>query len=155
MSGMSILAGSRLSEGDATVTEEMQERMAEDVAGRWSVVVVDDNPNFATLTRLWLRRDPRFRVLASGTDGAEGVALAAAFRPDLVILDDDMPIMTGLEAIAQVREASPNSKVILYSASVNVDRADLAAILGADAVVSKLDPISTLIRTAVTVLTSS
>lgn len=122
---------------------------------RWTVVVADDNPNFATLTRLWFRREPRFHLLASGTDGAQAVALAEEYRPDLVVLDDDMPVLTGMEAIARVRAVSPNSKIILYSASVNVDRVDLASMLGADAVVSKLDPIASLIRTAIAVLQQS
>jgi DNA-binding NarL/FixJ family response regulator len=118
----------------------------------WSVLLVDDNDGFAGLTRLWFERDLRFEVVGVGRDGDEAVDLAAALRPRLVVLDDEMPNVTGLEALSQLREVSPASRIIVYTARTNEDREDLASILGADVLVSKLKPVSSLIRMAVDLL---
>jgi DNA-binding NarL/FixJ family response regulator len=118
----------------------------------WSVLLVDDQESFASLVQLWFDRDGRFTIVAVAGDGEEAVDLASALRPDLVVLDDDMPNLTGLEALSTIREVSPASQIIVYSAKANDDRVDLASILGADALVSKLNPVSSLIRTAVDLL---
>ena len=113
---------------------------------RWTVVVVDDSDDFALVIRLWLAKTRRFDVVGHGSDGDEAVDLVAALQPDFVILDDDMPDKSGLDALASICEASPRSKVILYSAALNADRVDLATILGAHAVVSKLGSLHALVR---------
>ena len=62
-----------------------------------SIVVADDEPGILRLlTRSLLLL--RHRVVGSGCNGQEAVTLAAQFRPDLVILDIDMPLMNGIQA---------------------------------------------------------
>lgn len=116
------------------------------------MLVVDDNPGFATLIDRALENDGRFVVIASATDGAEGVALADKFQPDVVILDDRMPIMSGFQALPEVRRSAPNAKIVLFSAFVDASTFERATGLGADAVASKLDPIVGLLRTIVTLV---
>ena len=118
----------------------------------WSVVVVDDHDGFSALLDLWFGRDGRFTVVGVACDGDEAIDLAAAHRPDLVVLDDEMPSLSGLEAISEIHEASPASRIVMYSANATVDRVDLALMLGADGFVSKVSPLDALIRTAVRAL---
>ena len=115
----------------------------------WSVLVVDDHEGFSALLDVWFGRDGRFKVVGIACDGDEAVDLAAAHRPDLVVLDDDMPSLSGLEAISEIHEVSPASRIVMYSATAAVDRVDLALMLGADGFVSKVSPLDALIRTAV------
>ncbi|HET9690121.1 MAG TPA: response regulator, partial [Acidimicrobiales bacterium] len=87
------------------------------VAGeaRLRVVLVDDAADLRTLMRQQLLVAGGFDVVAEGADGQEAVALAATFRPDLMVLDLAMPVMDGLQALPQVRQVSPASAVVMVS----------------------------------------
>ena len=84
-------------------------------ARKWRVLLVDDMADLRFLTRLTLERTGRFEIVGEAGDGREGVALAEAHKPDLVILDLDMPIMTGYDALPQILKVSPGSEVVILS----------------------------------------
>ena len=67
------------------------------------------------LVRTRLRLSGLFDVVGEGADGAEAVALAEEHRPTLMLLDVSMPGMDGLEALPRVREASPDTRVVMFS----------------------------------------
>ena len=110
----------------------------------WRVVIVDDNVGFTELLSRAFLRDGRFEVAAVASNGAEGVRLVAELRPDVVILDDEMPVKTGVEALPEILESSPSSKVVLFSANLHAATTMTAIELGACAAVSKLDPLRSL-----------
>lgn len=83
---------------------------------RLRVALVDDHADVRELLRLTLELDGRFELVGQGRDGIEAVELAAATAPDLLLLDRQMPRMGGLEALPRIREASPHTSVILYTA---------------------------------------
>ena len=82
---------------------------------KWSVLLVDDTNELRLLMRLILERTGRFKVVGDAEDGAEGVALAEKLQPDLVVLDINMPVMDGAEALPLIRAASPHSRVVIFS----------------------------------------
>lgn len=91
-------------------------------------LIVDDHP----LTRdalSGLLAHHGFSVVGEAGDGAEAIELARSLRPDLVLLDLSMPGMDGLEALPRVRAASPESEVVVLTASGTEDNL-LAAIRG-------------------------
>jgi CheY-like chemotaxis protein len=96
------------------------------------VVVVDDAADIRLLLTLQFTRDPRFEVVGQGENGAEAIDLADRLRPDLMVLDRQMPVLGGLEAIDKVRAKSPTTAVILYTATS--DEETQQAALGAGAV---------------------
>ena len=110
------------------------------------VLVVDDDEGFVELLRRAIGRLDRFVVEAAAFHGGEGVERTAALQPDIVILDRKMPVMDGLEALPHMREAAPGARIVLYAADVDEDFALQAISLGADAVVSKLEPIGSLVQ---------
>jgi CheY-like chemotaxis protein len=69
--------------------------------------------------------------VTEGKDGEEAVRLVAERRPDLVFLDVMMPKLTGLEALAQIREANPDVCVVLVSATASQEHVEEALRLGA------------------------
>lgn len=81
----------------------------------WSVLLVDDTIDLRLLLRLALERTGRFRIVGDAGDGQEGVALAERLQPDLVVLDLNMPVMDGAEALPLIRAASPRSRVVIFS----------------------------------------
>ena len=101
------------------------------------VLLVDDEPDIRTLLRFALERDEGFDVVGEAGDGAEAIELAAALRPDVVVLDLMMPRMSGLEALPQIGRAAPGTTVVMLTAawSEEVEFSALAA--GAAACFSK------------------
>lgn len=80
------------------------------------VLLVDDAPDLRTLLQVALERDGRFVVVGEAVNGAEAIDKAADLQPDIVVLDQMMPVMSGLEAMPHIRRAAPEAKIVLFSA---------------------------------------
>ena len=82
---------------------------------RTRVVIADDTADVRALLRYTLELDGRFQVVGQAADGLEAIKLAAAERPDAMVLDVAMPLMDGLQAISGILEASPGTKIVVLS----------------------------------------
>lgn len=102
------------------------------------VVVVDDSEDIRFLLRAQFARDERFEVVGEAFDGAHAVAVAAKEHPDLLILDQQMPGRTGLEVISEIRECSPETAIILYTAHADGGFYQAAFDAGACEVLAKI-----------------
>lgn len=102
-----------------------------------TVLVVDDNANLRELLRISLETLGHMQVVGEAGNGREGVEKARALQPRIVLLDLSMPTMDGLEALGAIRQASPQSRVIVLT-GFKADRLkDLALELGANAFLEK------------------
>jgi PAS domain S-box-containing protein len=110
-----------------------------------TIVVVDDAPEVRLLVRTRLRLTGRLEVVGEGADGEAAIALARTHHPDLMLLDVSMPEMDGLEALPLVLEASPGTRVVLYSGFEQRGLAERARELGAAAFVEKSAPVYSLV----------
>jgi DNA-binding NarL/FixJ family response regulator len=81
------------------------------------VVVVDDFEPWRRSIISFIEEDPAFQVISEAADGAEGVRMCWELQPDLVILDVGLPKVNGLEAARQIREISPDTKILFVSAN--------------------------------------
>ena len=119
------------------------------------VLVVDDDPDTVALVQAALRREG-FEVAAAG-NGAEGLLAIDACRPDLLILDVTMPIMSGYQVLQVLRD-QPETKsipVIMLTArreDVDVTRSLLG---GADLHLSKPFEMRDLVTAARAILSAS
>jgi len=111
------------------------------------VVICDDAAPVRELTRYGLEQSPAVRVVAETDDAATGIRRTAELRPDCVLLDLSMPDMDGLEAIPLLREASPETAIVVFS-GFSAERLEATALeIGADRYVQKGKDFDNLRRT--------
>jgi DNA-binding NarL/FixJ family response regulator len=79
------------------------------------VIVVDDAEAIADGIARLLTKHPKLKVLATGGNGREAVALATELAPDLVVLDIHMPLMNGFEAAEVIRRLQPDTRILMVS----------------------------------------
>ena len=95
------------------------------------VVLVDDHAMLREGLRLLLRNASDITVLGEADSGDEALALAQRVKPDLVVLDLDMPRGDGLSALRELRQALPETRVLILT--VHTERERLLALLDAGA----------------------
>lgn len=111
-------------------------------AGPATVVVVDDSAVQRRFLRAAVEAESDFTVVGEARNGKEAVALVARLRPAAVLMDLDLPVMSGIEAIERIMSASP-TPILVYSAFVagaNSENALEALAAGAVDVLAKPGP---------------
>jgi CheY-like chemotaxis protein len=90
---------------------------------RWRVLVVEDDDSFAEALTELLEADGRLEVVGRARDGREGVELAEALRPDVVLMDIVLPVMDGVEATREIRRRQLTIPVVGITGSEYEERA--------------------------------
>ena len=91
------------------------------------ILLVDGHPLFRRGLSFLLAQEYGFEIVAEATDGLEGVKLARFHRPDLVLLDVEMPVMNGPEALAQMLDFQPGLPVLMLTISEDAECLELGA----------------------------
>lgn len=91
------------------------------------ILLVDDHTLFRSGLKALLQRQSDFDIIGEAADGLEGVKLCEQLKPDVVLLDIDMPQMNGREALAQIMVSQPQLAVLMLT--VSEDGEDLAECL--------------------------
>ncbi|MDF1606296.1 response regulator transcription factor [Nocardioides sp. YIM 152315] len=79
------------------------------------VLIADDHPVFRDGLASLLGTQPDVTVVATAGDGAEAVALASEHRPDVVVMDLQMPVMNGIDATRRLTETQPGVRVLVFT----------------------------------------
>ncbi|MBL7070738.1 MAG: response regulator [Candidatus Omnitrophica bacterium] len=88
------------------------------------VLIIDDEKEFCEVVRMYLEMTLKSNFQVSiAYDGKEGVKLAKAIRPDLILLDIVMPIMDGFKVLEQLKRdpATMSIPVVMLSAKVDAE----------------------------------
>ncbi|CCH80364.1 Uncharacterized transcriptional regulatory protein yxjL [Nostocoides japonicum T1-X7] len=80
-----------------------------------TVTIADDQPLVRSGLRMILEGEPDVVVTGEAADGAEAVALVAATRPDVLLLDVQMPGVDGLDAMARLAAAGTTTRVLMLT----------------------------------------
>ena len=101
------------------------------------VLVVDDHLLFTEMLALALDLSGRFEVVGQASNGREAIERAAWLRPDVVVMDVEMPVLDGITATPRVLAAAPGAKIVIVSSSKSPDDRRRAAQAGAVAFLGK------------------
>jgi DNA-binding NarL/FixJ family response regulator len=102
------------------------------------VLIVDDHPIVITGCRALLETDPRVEVLEA-QDGAAGFAAFLDERPDVAVIDINLPGLSGLELLRRIRERAPEARLIVFSMNDDPVVAARAIEAGAKGYIAKND----------------
>lgn len=102
-----------------------------------SVLVVDDQAPFRLAARAVIKRAEGFELVGEAGTGEEAVELAGELRPDLVLMDINMPGINGIEATSRIVSQEPGAVVFLCSTYERSDLPEEAGDSGARAYINK------------------
>ena len=100
-------------------------------------IVIADDHDLAHDGLAQMFAEMNVAVVGTAKNGKEVVALVNALKPDLCLLDVKMPVCDGLEALMEIRESQPDTRVIMISAFANPTYIAKAILLGAYDYLSK------------------
>lgn len=103
------------------------------------LVIADDHPIFRDGLRRLLEAESRIKVIGEARDGAEAVKLVRQLKPEIMLLDQNMPARTGLDALRELSKGEGNGsvRIILLTAAIEQKQIVEALQLGARGIVMK------------------
>ena len=100
-----------------------------------TVLVVEDDPRLQVIARKVLER--RGYVVLMAADGEEGVLMAAAHSPDVILMDVSLPGMDGLEATRRIKAVKPGQRIVACTAHAMTGDRERVMAAGCDGFLSK------------------
>jgi two-component system response regulator DesR len=97
---------------------------------RIRVIIIDDHPVALTGIRVGLKRFRDIHLESEALDGASGLAQIEERKPDVAVVDVQLPDMDGLEVASLARELSPDTRIILTSGDLSIATMSRASQLG-------------------------
>jgi|SRR5580658_3946606 DNA-binding NarL/FixJ family response regulator len=110
------------------------------------VLIVDDHE----VVRRGLRdilSGSNFKVCGEAENGQEALEQTLKLKPDVVLLDMSMPVMTGLQAATKIRQLAPETKIIMVSMHDSPQMVEESRTAGADAYLTKMSAARDLLST--------
>ncbi|MGA1825117.1 MAG: response regulator transcription factor [bacterium] len=104
-----------------------------------SVLIVDDEAHIRKLLYFILKK-MGFVNIYQAKNGDEGISLLVEYHPQIILLDINMPIMNGLQALEEIIAISPEAKVIMLTSLANREVVEKCAALGASDFIRKDTP---------------
>jgi CheY-like chemotaxis protein len=101
------------------------------------VLIVDDHRQVREGIRALLATESTLRVVGEASSSEEALGIALVLRPDLIVLDHEMPGSRGLDLVPKLRAVLPGAAVVMFTMSLEISRQ--ARLRGAEAVIAKDD----------------
>jgi DNA-binding NarL/FixJ family response regulator len=105
----------RRSRSRACMQEPPAGRIGQELMATIRIVLADDTLLVRRLLAVELARQPDFAVVGEAGDGREVLDMVAALRPDVALLDLDMPIVNGIQATEKILARHPSTRVVLLT----------------------------------------
>ena len=102
-------------------------------------LIVDDTPSYRALLVGLVQQQPDWSVVGEASDGAEAVQMALRLEPDVVFMDITLPVISGIEATQQIKQALHNTRVLIFTAYDDEEFRQASQRAGADFFIRKED----------------
>ena len=122
-------------QGTFVLMDSLHHAKKRESEGNVTVLIVDDSPAISDSLRSILRSHGDIEVIGVATDGEEAIARAEEHRPDVILMDAQMPGMDGVEATLIIKQRVPETKVLFMA--IHASYIDNALEAGADAFMMK------------------
>jgi DNA-binding NarL/FixJ family response regulator len=109
------------------------------------LLIVENQPGVRQGLQMRLSAEADFTVIGEAADGAAAVDLAILLRPDVVLMDVDMPRLDGIATVSALRSLCPHASIIMLSFQDDTHTRTLAEQAGAAAFVAKSMPADALL----------
>jgi DNA-binding NarL/FixJ family response regulator len=116
------------------------------MANRTTVLIVDDHPLFRTGLRQVITGDPRFELIGETDDGAVALNLIQEKKPDVAILDVNLPGFTGLEIAQKLHGKHAHTRLIILTMHKEEEIFNRALNLGANGFILKENAVEEIIK---------
>ncbi|MGA7919357.1 MAG: response regulator [Candidatus Acidiferrales bacterium] len=113
---------------------------------RKQILIADDHEMLRRGLRAMLEKEQEWEVCGEAVDGQDAVDKINTLRPDLVILDINMPVLNGLAAVRQISRSSPQTKILVFTVHDSDQTAKEIQASGAHRYLAKSDASDNLLR---------
>jgi DNA-binding NarL/FixJ family response regulator len=120
-----------------------------------SILLADDSPAIRKMMRSFFESTTDLEVCGEAVDGLDAIEKAQKLKPDLVILDVEMPRMNGLEAARLLNQLMPGTPLVLFTLSEGTINYSCEPCAGIKAVIAKSDGMDALVEQVRGVLESA
>ena len=86
------------------------------------ILIADDHEMVRIGVSAYLSAQPDMTVVGEAENGAEAIEKALELKPDIILMDNVMPVMTGAEATAQILQQWPNAKIMMVTSFLDDDK---------------------------------
>ena len=97
-----------------------------------TILIIDDHPLFRKGVQQLLDMDEQFEVVGEAADGVTGLAMIESLVPDMVLLDLNMEVMSGLDVLEEIKKRELDTEVVIMTVSNQDSDVARAIHLGAD-----------------------
>jgi len=110
------------------------------------VLVVDDHVSYAEALSLAISIEPGFESIGSVADVETAIQVVLAERPDVVVIDWQLPLVDGVEGIRRILVADPRVKLVMITGHADASLRKLSALAGASAFLAKESSIAEIVQ---------
>lgn len=112
----------------------------------FSVLIADDHALVRDMLAQHLEREPGISLVGATADAGEALALVEREKPDVVVLDIDMPGLSAFEAARKIAGVAPRARVVFLSGYLNDAYIEQALALEVGGYISKAEPVDAIVR---------
>lgn len=117
-----------------------------DMSDRTRLILADDHIMLRQGTAELLRREPDLEIVGEADTGQQAIELAQTLKPDIVVMDVRMPLLSGIKATQQIRETLPSVQVLVLTAYDDDQYIFSLLQAGASGYLLKTAPVSELVK---------
>lgn len=90
-------------------------------SSRTRILLVDDHPLIRQALRNILEKEPGLEVIGEAANGQEAIEIALESRPDVVIMDISMPVLSGIEATKRIKAECPCISILILTVHTDIE----------------------------------